>query len=167
MGNCGRIYHIVGNKIGDVYIKGGETMFKGEFSHAIDTKGRLIIPAKMREALGPTGVLTKGFDNCLTIYTQDQFELLTKQLTSKSQTNSKVRAVTRFLLGSATDIEFDKQGRLLVPAALRQHASLLKEAVVVGGGDRIEIWSRERWDLYNEAIDDNIEALVEDLDIGI
>lgn len=142
-------------------------MFKGEFSHAIDTKGRLIIPAKMREQLGESCVLTKGFDQCLTIYTQEQFEALSEKLTSKSQTNSKVRAVTRFLLGSAMDVEFDKQGRVLVPAALRQHAQLKKEAVVVGGGDRIEIWSREQWDIYNEAIDDNIEALVEDLDIGI
>ena len=139
-------------------------MFMCEFSHTIDTKGRLIIPAKMREQLGDACVITRGFDNCLAVYTLEAFEKMREGMAKLSATKSSVRALKRLFFGSAAELDFDKQGRVLVPGSLRKFAGLEKEVVVVGTSDHVEIWSRERWDTYNEEVGDSIESLVEDLD---
>lgn len=140
-------------------------MFIGEYSHTIDTKGRLIIPAKFREELGEQCVIGKGFDNCLTIYTTDDFERISSTLARQPINKTGVRALKRLILGSAIEEEFDRQGRVLVSAALREHAGLKKEVVLIGQGNTIEIWSRERWEEYHtEVIDTNIEAIAENMD---
>lgn len=141
-------------------------MFKGEYSHAIDTKGRLIIPAKIREELGDSCVVAKSFDNCLSIYTQEAFQEITAKLSNAPSNKSQVRAVMRHILGSAADLEFDKQGRILIPAALRSYAMLKKDAVIVGVGSKVEVWSREKWDAYTDVVADNIEEMAEELDLG-
>lgn len=138
-------------------------MFMGEFSHAIDTKGRLIIPAKMREELGDSCIVTRGMDNCLTLYTAGGWERICRNLNRKSDTQSAIRALKRFLIGGASEIEFDKQGRVLIPASLRKYASLHKDAIILGVGDHIEIWSGDNWDKYADEVDDRIEEIAEGL----
>ena len=139
-------------------------MFMGEFSHTIDSKGRLIIPAKFREELGEQCVITRGFDNCLAVYTQESWNHISSALATQSTTKTQIRALQRFYFGSAAELDFDKQGRVLVPGSLRKHAELEKDVVLVGANNHIEIWSRKKWEAYNDEIDINIEALVEDMD---
>ena len=131
-------------------------MFMGEYNHTIDAKGRLIIPAKIREQLGDHCVLSKGLDNCIAIYTAESWEQLSKTLQSLPSNKANARAIKRFYFGSAAELEFDKQGRILVPSALREHAELQKDAV--------EIWSRERFDAYDAEVADSVESLAEGLE---
>ena len=131
-------------------------MFMGEYNHTIDTKGRMIIPAKIREQLGDLCIVTKGLDNCLAIYTEEAWK--------KISTKASVRALKRFVFGSAAELEYDKQGRVLIPVPLREYASLDKQAVIVGAGDHVEIWSREKYDFYDEQVAESMEELVEGLE---
>ncbi len=139
-------------------------MFMGEYSHTIDTKGRLIIPAKLREQLGESCIMTKSLDNCLAIYTYETFEAKATQLAAQSNGKASVRGLKRSIFANANELEFDKQGRILVPASLRNYAFLKKEAVVIGAGDHVEIWSREHWDAYSADMDANMEALTENME---
>ena len=135
-------------------------MFMGEYNHTIDTKGRMIIPAKIREQLGDLCIVTKGLDDCLAIYTQEAWKKISDALQSQSSTKASVRALKRFVFGSAAD----KQGRVLIPVALREYASLDKQAVIVGAGDHVEIWSREKYDYYDDQVAESMEELVEGLE---
>ena len=139
-------------------------MFMGEYNHTIDTKGRMIIPAKIREQLGDLRIVTKGLDNCLAIYTEEAWKKISTALQSQSSTKASVRALKRFVFGSAAELEYDKQGRVLIPVPLREYASLDKQAVIVGAGDHVEIWSREKYDFYDEQVAESMEELVEGLE---
>ena len=139
-------------------------MFMGEYNHTIDTKGRMIIPAKIREQLGDLCNVTKGLDNCLAIYTEEAWKKISTALQSQSSTKASVRALKRFVFGSAAELEYDKQGRVLIPVPLREYASLDKQAVIVGAGDHVEIWSREKFDFYDEQVAESMEELVEGLE---
>ncbi len=120
--------------------------FKGEYSHSIDAKGRLIIPVKFRELLGEQFVVTKGFDGCLFVFAQDGWDEFEAKLQALPMDKPEARALGRFFLSGAIDAELDKQGRILLPANLLQHAHIEKEAVVAGVGNRAEIWSKADWD---------------------
>ena len=139
-------------------------MFMGEYNHTIDTKGRMIIPAKIREQLGDLCIVPKGLDNCLAIYTEEAWKKISTALQSQSSTKASVRALKRFVFGSAAELEYDKQGRVLIPVPLREYASLDKQAVIVGAGDHVEIWSREKYDFYDEQVAESMEELVEGLE---
>ena len=139
-------------------------MFMGEFNHTIDTKGRLIIPAKIREQLGDTCIVTKGFDDCLSIYTLEKWEKISVALQSQPSTKAGIRALKRFVFGSAAELDFDRQGRVLVPSPLREHAHLKKNAVILGAGDHVEIWSREQYESYDEEVAPSMEELAERLE---
>lgn len=139
-------------------------MFTGEYNHTIDTKGRLIIPAKIREQLGSNCMITRGLDNCITIYTEQAWNRLAESLESLNSSQSTNRMLRRFFFGSAIELDYDKQGRILIPAPLREHASLQKNAVIVGVGNHVEIWSRERYEGYNEEMEAHIEALTESME---
>ena len=93
-------------------------MFMGEYNHTIDTKGRMIIPAKIREQLGDLCIVTKGLDNCLAIYTEEAWKKISTALQSQSSTKASVRALKRFVFGSAAELEYDKQGRVLIPEGI-------------------------------------------------
>lgn len=121
-------------------------MFMGEFSHSVDAKGRVIIPSKLREQLGDTFVVTKGFDNCLSIYDLENWQSLQLKLSSMPMISADARTLRRMIVGSATEAQTDKQGRILIPAPLRAYARIDKEAVVIGNIDHVEIWSKEVWD---------------------
>ena len=120
-------------------------MFLGEYSHSIDTKNRLIVPAKFREELGENFVVTKGLDGCLYIYPQKEWEDFEEKLSSLPMGKSDIRKMVRFFLSSASQAEFDKQGRILIPATHREYAGLDKEVIFAGVGKKIEIWSKEKW----------------------
>ena len=120
-------------------------MFMGEYSHTIDTKGRLIIPSKFRELLGEEFVLTKGLDGCLSIYPKEEWEAFEDKLRSLPLTNKDARTFSRFFLAGASSCELDKQGRILIPQTLREFAKLDKDVVLTGNLNRIEVWSKEKW----------------------
>ena len=120
-------------------------MFKGEYNHTVDTKGRLIVPAKFREILGDVFVVTKGLDGCLFVYPNSEWEKIEEKFREIPLTGKDARKFTRFFFGSAADCELDKQGRVLIPANLREYAGLGKEVVLIGVLNRIEVWSKERY----------------------
>ena len=131
---------------------------KGEYSHIIDAKGRLFIPAKFREELGFSFVLTKGLENTLSIYPNDEWDKFAEKINSLPTKQS--RTLKRFFVASAQDLSPDAQGRILIPQVLRDYAGLSKNAVVIGMTDHIEIWDEARWnalDLTPESIEDIME----------
>ena len=129
-------------------------MFIGEYSHTIDTKGRLSMPARFREMLGEQFIVTKGLDQSLFVYPIDEWTVLENKLKQLPLTNQNARAFVRFFFAGATECELDQQGRIRIPANLREHADLEKEVVVIGVGTRLEIWSQQVWSDYNK--DDNL-----------
>lgn len=143
-------------------------MFKGEYSHSIDTKGRVIVPAKFRELLGDSFVVTKGFDGCLYGYDNEEWEQFEAKLSELPDLNKESRNMRRFFLSGAADCEVDKQGRILLPANLREYAALEKDVVIVGVAKRIEIWDKDRWNGVTEFYDNSMDEIAEHLDsLGI
>lgn len=135
-------------------------MFRGEYSHSIDPKGRLIIPAKFREDLGDEFVVTKELGNCLSIYPADAW----KEFETKLGQLPRAKAnIVRFFSGSAVDTGLDKQGRVQLSAALREYAELEKEVVLVGVLERVEIWDKEKWEANNAVAEENIQIDMDDL----
>ncbi|WP_066717871.1 division/cell wall cluster transcriptional repressor MraZ [Clostridium sp. Marseille-P299] len=120
-------------------------MFMGEYNHTIDAKGRIIIPSKFREALGENFVVTLGLDGCLFVYPNEEWLTFVNQLKNLPG-NKEARQLQRYFMAGAADCEVDKQGRILIPSKLREHASLDKDVVFVGVLSKIEIWSKERWE---------------------
>ncbi|MBR5248498.1 MAG: division/cell wall cluster transcriptional repressor MraZ [Lachnospiraceae bacterium] len=128
-----------------------------QYNHTVDTKGRLIIPSKFREILGDEFVVTKGMDGCLFVYANDDWKVFEQKLTSLPITNKDARKFARFFLAGAAPVEVDKQGRILLPAHLREFAELDKDVVLVGVGSRIEIWNKDKWEENN--VDDDMDAI--------
>ena len=114
----------------------------GQYAHNIDAKGRLFIPARLREELGQTFHVTVGMDHCLSVYSDESWAAFTDKLRDLPYSKSKA---LRPLFANAIDCEPDGQGRILIPAKLREYANLQKEVVVIGSFDRVEIWNAERW----------------------
>ena len=121
-------------------------MFMGEYNHSIDAKGRMIVPAKFREQLGNEFVVTKGLDGCLFVYSNEEWHRIEENLRDKPLTSREARKFMRFFFAGAATCEVDKQGRILIPAALKEFAALQKDVVLIGVGNRAEIWSKERYD---------------------
>ena len=143
-------------------------MFMGEYNHTLDTKGRLIIPSKFRETLGEKFVVTKGLDGCLFVYAGDDWNAFEQKLTSLPLINKEARQFARFFLAGAATVEVDKQGRILLPAHLREFAGLEKDVVLVGVGSRVEIWSKDKWENMNSDTDmDEITSAMEGLGLTI
>ncbi len=140
----------------------------GEYNHTIDTKGRLIIPSKFREALGDEFVVTKGLDGCLFVYDNEEWQNFEGKLKTLPLTNKDARQFVRFFLAGAAAVEVDKQGRILLPSVLREFAGLEKEVVLVGVASRVEIWSKEKWE--SAAAYEDMEEIAEhmaELGLGI
>ncbi len=143
-------------------------MFIGEYNHTIDTKGRLIVPSKFRESLGDNFVVTKGLDGCLFVFPSEEWNVFAQKLRELPLTKKDARKFSRFFLASAAQCEVDRQGRILLPAVLREFAGLDKDAVLVGISSRIEIWSKENWDKINDVDVDNMDDIAEHMaDLGI
>lgn len=140
-------------------------MFMGEFNHSVDAKGRIIIPSKFREDLGEEFVITLGLDGCLFAYPENEWALFVEKLKTLPGTK-EARQLQRYFMAGAAACETDKQGRILIPAKLRESAVLEKDIVFVGVLNKIEIWSKERWDKNNDY--DDVDAIAERMsDYGI
>ncbi len=143
-------------------------MFIGEYQHSIDTKGRIIIPSKFRGELGYEFVITKGLDNCLFVYPQDEWKVIEDKLKSLPLTNKDARAFIRFFFSGASESNLDKQGRVLIPANLREHSKIDKDAVVIGVSTRLEIWSKENWESYIDEDNLSYDSIAEKMaELGI
>lgn len=142
-------------------------MFIGEYGHAIDAKNRIILPSKFREGLGESCIMTKGLDGCLYVYPRDEWAILEEKLKSLPLTSKDARAFVRFFFSGANEMTFDKQGRTLIPQNLMQYAGIVKEVVSIGVSNRIEIWSKEKWNSYTES-DINMDEIGEKMsELGI
>lgn len=143
-------------------------MFMGEYNHTLDAKGRLIIPAKFRETLGDAFIVSKGMDGCLFVFTNEEWEGFAEKLRSLPMIDKEARQFTRYFLSGATEVEVDKSGRVLLPSVLREFAGISKDAVLVGVGSRVEIWSKELWEgtVTYQDMDDITKHMIE-LGIGI
>ena len=131
-------------------------MFTGEYNHSVDAKGRLILPSRFREEMGGKCVVSKGYDGCLNIYTVEEWERFVESLKNLSPHNSAARRVLRIFSSGATPCELDKQGRIVIPPNLREYGDMTEEkteVVVVGGFEKIEVWTVDRWKQYNEGED--------------
>lgn len=131
-------------------------MFIGEYEHSVDAKGRVIMPAKLREDIGEVFIVTKGLDGCLFAYSKTEWTNFEEKLKALPLTNKNARDFVRFFLSGAVECEIDKQGRFLIPNNLRVYASLEKEVNIIGVGTRVEIWNRESWKKYSS--EENISA---------
>jgi len=136
-------------------------MFMGEYNHTVDTKGRLIIPAKFRDQLGEEFVVSKGLDGCLFIHGDAEWERFVENLMELNPLKEDTRKFRRYFLAGAERVTIDKQGRVLLPDALRSFAVIEKDVVVIGVGSRIEIWSRNKWEGVTEDV--NAEEIAEQM----
>ena len=138
-------------------------MFIGEYEHSVDVKGRLIMPAKLREEIGEKFVVTKGLDGCLFAYSQKEWTAFEEKLKTLPLTSKNARDFTRFFLSGAIECEIDKQGRFLISGNLREFASLEKEVVIIGVNTRIEIWSKAKWQEYSQNDAINVDEIAENM----
>ncbi|MEZ0535658.1 division/cell wall cluster transcriptional repressor MraZ [Caldicellulosiruptoraceae bacterium PP1] len=143
-------------------------MLIGEYKHTIDTKGRLILPSKFREELNERFIITKGLDNCLFGYSLQEWTILEEKLKKLPLTNKDARAFLRFFFSGASDVEVDKQGRILIPQNLREYANIEKDVFVIGVMTRIEIWSESNWQKYNSQENLSVDMIAEKMqELGI
>ena len=159
-------------------------MLLGEFNHSIDEKGRLIIPAKLRDDLGDSFVICNGLEGCLFVYSQEEWNKFVAELETLPRMSKDARIFKRYFFGSASEGSFDKQGRVLVPPSLRKNAHLEKEVLVppslrkaaglekdvvlVGVQDRIEIWDKALWEERSQISEEDLDAIAERMEsIGI
>ena len=136
-------------------------MFMGEYTHSIDAKGRVILPADFRQELGVSFIITKGLDGSLFLFPQAAWDEFTAKLRTLSIADPNARAFVRFFIAGARTLECDKQGRFLVPANLRDYADIgLKQDVILTGADtRIEVWAKEKWARYAGEVHPNITEI--------
>ena len=142
-------------------------MFIGEYSHSLDSKNRIIVPAKLRDELGNKFFITKGLDGCLYAYPENEWKILEEKLKKLPLTNKDARAFVRFFFSGACEVETDKQGRGLIPLNLKEYAGIEKDIVSIGALTRVEIWSKEKWQEYNE-LNIDFNSIAEKMgDLGI
>ncbi|MGX8700125.1 division/cell wall cluster transcriptional repressor MraZ [Caproiciproducens sp.] len=136
-------------------------MLIGEYQHNIDAKGRVIVPARFREDLGEHFYITKGLDGCLFVLSPEEWTRLQDKV--KAMPISKARGLQRFFFSGAAEVEPDKQGRILIPQVLRDHAQLTKDVTFIGTSSRAEIWDSKRWNDFNSNLTE--ESIAEAMDM--
>lgn len=140
-------------------------MLMGEYKHTVDTKGRVIIPMKLREEVGEKFIVTRGLDGCLFGYPMSSWQSLTEKLSANLPLSQKnARQVVRFFYSAATEVEFDKQGRIMIPQTLREYATIKKNVRIVGVSDRLEIWDDSTWKEYVAQTQDTVDELTEEIE---
>lgn len=140
--------------------KGVGKLLIGQFEYTVDAKGRVNIPAKLKDDLGEKFVVTRGLDNCVALYPLSEWKIWEEKL--KAQPESKARNLKRFFFAGASEAEPDKQGRIVIPPLLRQYAGLNKDVVIIGASDRAEIWDKERW--YTSDAQLTSDAMAQEMD---
>ena len=144
------------------------SMLLGEYTHNLDTKGRMAIPAKFRDTLTAGAIITRGLDNCLFLFTNAEWEILASKLIALPLAQANSRAFVRLMLSGAMDVALDSQGRILIPDYLRAYAGLKKEAVVTGLYNRIEVWDEGAWARYKQKTESASDEIAEKLgELGI
>jgi MraZ protein len=139
-------------------------VFLGEYEHTLDDKNRLTLPARFREAFGEGGIVTRGMDGCLFLFTRDAWErFVSVRLEGLDPFSKEAREISRFYFSGAAEAEPDKQGRISVPPALLKHAKLAREVIVAGVRDHIEIWDRAAWRQHLEQVEGSAELVAERL----
>lgn len=143
-------------------------MFIGEFSHTLDEKGRVALPAKFRNDLQKGAVVTRGLDNCLFVFTKAEWAKLAEKLAALPLAQANSRAFSRLMLAGAMDVDIDKQGRAMLPEYLRAFAGLKKDVVVAGLYSRLEIWDSAAWQSFKQKTESESSAIAEKLaELGV
>jgi len=143
-------------------------MFIGEYNHTIDEKGRLAVPVKFRSDLARGAVVTRGLDNCLFLYSAEEWAKLAEKLSKLPIGQANTRAFARLMLAGAMDVEIDKQGRIILPEYLRKYAAIGKKVVVAGLYSRLEIWDEDNWNKYKEGTEKDSKDIAEALgELGV
>lgn len=137
-------------------------MLIGQYNHSIDTKGRIIIPSKVRDNLGDNFIVTRGLDGCLFVYPKCEWENIIDKYKQLPDTKNR-RHFMRIFLSGATECEYDKQGRINIPKPLVEYAKLEKDCIIIGVDERLEIWSKERWEGFINENEDNLSDIADEL----
>lgn len=143
-------------------------MFIGEYTHSLDAKGRVALPAKFRQKISDGAIITRGLDRSLFVFNKSDWEVLAQKIQALPLTNANSRAFARLMLSGAAEAEFDAQGRILIPEPLRQYAGLKKQAVFAGVYNRVEIWDEASWKSYKSKTEASSDDIAEKLgELGI
>jgi MraZ protein len=143
-------------------------MFIGEYTHSLDTKGRVALPAKFRQKISDGAIITRGLDHSLFLFNKSDWEVLAQKILALPMTSANSRAFARLMLSGAAEVEFDAQGRVLIPEPLRQYAGLKKQAVFAGVYNRVEIWDEASWKSYKSKTEASSDDIAEKLgELGI
>ena len=137
-------------------------MFMGEYHHSIDSKGRIIIPSKVRDDLGENFIITRGLDGCLFLYPKNEWDRIITKYKELPDTKDK-RQFMRIFLSGATICEYDKQGRINIPNPLINYATLEKDCIIIGSLEKLEIWSKERWESFISDNEENMSEIADSL----
>ena len=137
-------------------------MFMGEYHHSIDSKGRIIIPVKVRDDLGENFIVTRGLDGCLFLYHKCEWDKIIAKYKELPETKDK-RQFMRIFLSGATICEYDKQGRINIPNPLIEFAKLEKDCIIIGVDEKLEIWSKERWEEFIANNEENLSDIADNL----
>ncbi len=138
-------------------------MLLGEYKHSIDPKGRIALPVKFRANLKGGAIITRGLDHCLFVFGMTEWKQLAEKLTALPLAQANSRAFARLMLAGASDVEFDGQGRILIPDYLREYAGLGKLAVVAGLMNRLEVWDEKTWNKYKSRTESASDDIAEQL----
>jgi len=142
-------------------------MFIGEYAHNLDDKKRLLIPTKLRKNLGKKAIITHGFEKCIALYPITEWKLLTKKLANLPKGKASTRALNRFFIAGAVEVDVDGIGRILIPDFLKKFASLRNKVILAGVHDRIEIWDEKSWEIYKARVEDEADVFAETIgDLG-
>lgn len=138
-------------------------MLIGQYKHTIDNKKRLALPAKFRGELGGKVVITRGIENCLVVYTEKEWQIMSEKLGNLPISQIEARSFARIILAGAMEVQLDRLGRILVPDYLKEYAGLKKNVVICGLSNRLEIWDDEKWEAYRKAAEKGVEEIVSKL----
>jgi len=143
-------------------------MFIGEYRHTIDTKKRMALPAKFRRELGKTVIITRGFENCLIVYPQKEWKIMSDKLGKLPTSQHEARGFARIMLAGAMEVNLDKLGRILIPEYLKKYANLKRNVRVCGLFNRLEIWDAKKWETYRGKMEKEVDGLAAKLkELGI
>lgn len=138
-------------------------MLKGQYSNSIDAKGRIVLPKKYRPTLNEQVVVSRGLDGCLSVYPIEKWQEIEKKLAALPTTKKQARDYARLILSSAEDLELDNMGRINLPAHLIKLANLEKNCIIIGLGEYLEIWDENKWNEYNQNVEESFEEIAESL----
>lgn len=143
-------------------------MLIGEYTHTIDAKKRLAIPSRLRKELGTKAVITRGLDNCLFIYPQKEWQKLVEKLSGLPFGEKNSRSFVRLILAGASEVKLDSLGRILIPDYLKNYAQLKKNVIIAGVYNRLEVWDKNRWDMFKQQSEKEVDNMAERLgELGV